>query len=94
MPNPKGKIIIAGQELTVELIDGTFPDWRKVIPQNYDDTENKIHAIGLYATYLESFIYDTRKNFVKLVFGADETSPIKIVNGLENFIGVLMPMRE
>lgn len=65
------------------LIDGTYPDWRRVIPAATDGKG----ARSFNAQYLKSF-----GDYVRLD-GADEMAPHLVLTQDKDFVGVLMPMR-
>lgn len=88
------KIICGCMSLNVNLIDGTYPDYKRVIPT--EKKENKIHTIGFNANYMQKFVGYTKKDTnLQVIFGEDETCPILVKNGKLNddFIGVIMPVR-
>ena len=73
------------------LIDGTYPNWRKVLPA-------EIGAAGAFfnSAYLADFASATgqKKGAAITIFGADPAAPhVVSVAGEDNFIGVQMPMR-
>ena len=65
------------------LIDGTYPDWRKVLPK-----ASKADVVrGFNGEYLKTF------GRALTLRGDDEDAPHIILNGDDNFLGVAMPMR-
>lgn len=82
------------------IVDGTFPDWRRVIPtqESLDTTENgKLY--GYNAKYIASFgdIGDGLQNYGQsmLLFTQNNQGGPSLVRwaGIDNAFGVLMPMR-
>lgn len=65
------------------LIDGTYPDWRKVLPQASKDDVVR----GFNGDYLKTF------GRALTLRGDSHSAPHLVMNGDENFIGVAMPMR-
>ena len=77
---------ICGASMSLELIDSTFPDWRRVCT----DESEAIKQIGLNPKLLKDFQI---KQFVRLEFSG-VTNPIRvIVPELPEFYGLLMPAR-
>lgn len=65
------------------LIDGTYPDWRKVLPKAHKDDVVR----GFNGDYLKTF------GRALTLRGDSHTSPHLVQNGDDNFLGVAMPMR-
>lgn len=86
------KIICDNLILNAHLVDGNFPEWRKVIPES--NPTNKINWIALNPNYLADFGGFKKADRLKLEFGDSECCPIRIYNdALPTFLGVLMPCR-
>lgn len=89
---------VDGLEYPMVLIDGTFPDIDRVIPDNRED---KIpNGFGFDLGYLEDFSKSLRafgktKAFAKLVFGDDKSCPLRIEAEHEgmDYLGALMPTK-
>lgn len=73
-------------------IDGSFPDWRRVVPT----VEPENCAPAFNAQYLANF-YDVaqmRNQKAIRILAHSETGPVVVlVEGLPEFYGILMPMR-
>lgn len=65
------------------LIDGTYPDWRRVLPKASKDDIVR----GFNGEHLKTF------GRALTLRGDAESSPHIIMNGDDNFLGVAMPMR-
>lgn len=65
------------------LIDGTYPDWRKVLPQA---SKNDV-VRGFNGDYLKTF------GRALTLRGDTHHAPHLVMNGDDNFLGVAMPMR-
>lgn len=65
------------------VIDGTFPDWRRVVPAASE------------ADITRSFNGDFLKSFGRYftMTGSDQTAPHLVKTTDSNFVGVVMPMR-
>lgn len=70
-------------------IDGTFPDWRRVVPKG---EFKPVHGLNFNPKYLSHFAFE--KSHCVSIYQMDEVSPALVkVGGLPEFMGVLMPMR-
>lgn len=74
--------------------DGTYPHWRRVIPTRCS------LQVGQYdAEYLEQLhaafmlVLDTTKKCLPGIIHNGETGPALVLNGNENVIGIIMPVR-
>ena len=77
---------ICGASMSLELIDASYPDWRRVCTEESE----AIRQIGLNPKLLKDFQI---KQFVRLEFSG-VTNPIRvIVPELPEFYGLLMPAR-
>jgi DNA polymerase-3 subunit beta len=65
------------------IIDGTFPDWRRVVPRPKKDAPTR----SFNADYIKAF------GRIMNISGDDEAAPHLVSTGDPDFIGVLMPMR-
>lgn len=81
------------------LIDGTFPDWRRIVPKFEEGQE--VGAVGCFnADYVGSFgkIYadlgQSKKNSIQIVQDEPHNPALIRFYGLDNAFGVLMPMRQ
>jgi hypothetical protein len=72
----------------VEFIDGTFPDFRRVIPQKVNP---KVQP-GLYSASLLGDFADLAKGGFIRVYG-DGSEPAFVETGREDCVAVLMPAR-
>lgn len=73
------------------LIDGVFPDWRKVVPSKISKPVGCFNSAYLadYASAAQS-----KKSASIAIYGEDLAAPYFVtVAGEKNFIGVQMPMR-
>lgn len=75
-------------EATVTPIDGTFPDWRRVVPQSPFGPVDESYNFDLLVPFSE--IDDGKQ--IKLS-GGDHNSALLVRNNRPDFFGVLMPMR-
>jgi hypothetical protein len=79
-------------------IDGAFPDWRRVVPQNFATQSERI---SLDATLIDRFtkgikaMQDSKKSVgIDIATPPDDETPIIIRAGNEpDFFGVIMPRR-
>jgi len=80
-------------------IDGTFPDWRKVLPATVSGSRNEAPRgdgtaptwVGLNPTLLALFAGTGDTPGVSFDWNGD--GPILVANGDTRFLGVIMPMR-
>jgi DNA polymerase III sliding clamp (beta) subunit (PCNA family) len=70
-------------------IDGTFPDYERVIPEKLSGKRGKQ---GVNATYVAPFAVDG-KSSKGIVIGFNDDAPMIVTNTDPRFLGVLMPMR-
>lgn len=83
--------------LTTDAIEGNYPNWREVIPKSIAEKHNRPH-LYFNADYLEDYakvanIYG--KDGLHIVFTGGELEPaVARIEGVRNFISVVMPMRE
>jgi hypothetical protein len=86
---------------TANIIDGTFPDWRRIVPAAMSDTTlanaaafngNYVKAFGVISKELGAhFGSDGRAMQIAL---SDGGSPVVVRwGGIESVFGILMPMR-
>lgn len=80
------------EAVTVQkIIDGTFPDWRRVLPQGPFTT---IAPASFNASYLPDFPRGKKAQMVTLYQNAGDAKAPYLVRTTEaRFTGVLMPMR-
>jgi DNA polymerase-3 subunit beta len=74
------------------LVDGTFPNWRKVVPK----IPEKFGSPNFNADYLTAAAISERgkdKCRQLRVLGAGDADPALVFNGRDDFFGVVMPMR-
>lgn len=80
---------------SVQMIDGSFPDWRRVVP-------HMPHAGGQLGEYDAKYIADFAKIAAELggarsnpmtISATDTISPALVTFGLANAFGVIMPLR-
>ena len=84
-----GSRVFFGDEYAGDVINGDFPNWRKVLPAG---KPKKINEIGLDPNLLKDFSFGKYKG-VRLVFHS-ATDPIDVYNStLPEFHGLLMPYR-
>lgn len=82
----KASLNVWGSQMSLELIDAAYPDWRRVCT----DESEAIKQIGLNPKLLKDFQI---KQFVRLEFSG-VTNPIRVVvPELPEFYGLLMPAR-
>lgn len=78
------------------LIEGEFPDWRKVLPPKRRGALPAITDLGLNAEFVGDFakaakILESRTNIVQMsLVGKESQVEVKIV-GPDNFYGLIMP---
>lgn len=85
-------ISVPGSTWTLTPVEGTFPNWRQLIPT--DDAKGELSGIGVSAKLIASFakvLSDDTLGTLKLRF----QSPLKpvVVNIGATFQGVIMPVR-
>ena len=89
------RILCSTGEVIGKPVDGTFPDYNRVIPKTY----GQVGEIGLNGKYLGTFgkavklVGGTKTARIKLIFGYDNQAPVTITCDDPRFTGVLMPMR-
>lgn len=74
------------------LVDGNFPDYRRVIP-DIDKATGANFAIDFNCLKRFSHLSDDTKSCPLTLMGTDANSPIIVVTNVKNFTGVIMPMR-
>lgn len=81
-------------EALVTMIDGTFPDWQRVVP-DFD-------SVVSYAAFDPAYLADYKaarsalglKHGSVHIVGQDKVSTHRVtINGVDNWFGLLMPMR-
>lgn len=73
-------------------IDGTFPDWRRVVPKKSSLAATK--SISFDHRYVDGFLRALGKNACVTAHFIDDTAPTIFRASTEpDFLGVLMPMR-
>lgn len=82
-----------GSSVSVFVDWGQYPAYKKVIPTG--TVQNGPAKFKINVDYLRDFIFDKKTKGVGIEFtDADPHAPVRInVDGLQNFKGVLMPMR-
>lgn len=79
------------------LINGTFPDWSRVIPQ-VSEEDAKPERVAFNPAYMSKFakVSDSRTPKIALIQPNSSSSAPMIVrvDGVPEFIGVLMPARD
>lgn len=75
----------------VRPIDGTFPDWRRVVPQVEGPPGNGTYDLALLKRFERAFSTDRAKP-VKVIT-SDPFNPALILTNRDDFFGVIMPMR-
>lgn len=86
---------------STKAIDGTYPDYRCIIPTLNDDaTKNAVPVIGFDTDLLDDFgkasklLRDSKTPAVALHFTGDAQSPAIVKIGeVDSFLGVIMPYR-
>ena len=82
----KASLNIWGSQMSLELIDASYPDWRRVT----HDESQAVTEIGLDGGYVKDFMI---KKPLKLSF-CGTTAPIRVeVPEIPEFKGLLMPCR-
>ena len=73
-----------------EVIDGSFPDWRNVLPK---DTPEATPEIGFNPYLLKDFAVDKKHPTCKLIVRG-KTSPVEVLTTeYPEFCGLIMPCR-
>lgn len=73
-----------------EVIDGTFPNWRNVLPK---DSPEEVKQIGFDPTILKDFAASKRNVVCRLVFHG-ETNAVEVFTAVyPEFCGLIMPCR-
>jgi hypothetical protein len=81
--------VIFGREL---YIDGTFPDWRRVLPP--PGVSEPVTVVSFNAEYLAKFSAADKDQIITLVTATDgNEGPFWVYNSDPRFLGVLMPRR-
>ena len=82
---------------TAEPIDGTFPDWRRVVPEKPVTANNNFPAFN--GSYLGDFgkaaalITGIKDGTVRILHSGDKNAALVEFPGNPDFTGVLMPIR-
>jgi len=78
-----------------QLVDGTFPDWRRVIPLEDNYTGNGVNSAKFNMAYLSSFA-SLAEHGRLYMHNVDEYSPclFRAETSEYSALGVLMPMRD
>lgn len=83
-------------------IDGTFPDWRRVLPPAGRKASGKrqtkrgdgsASCVGINAEYLASFAAPEKTSGAPIAFDWDGKNAIIVTNTDPRFLGVVMPLR-
>jgi DNA polymerase III sliding clamp (beta) subunit (PCNA family) len=92
----ENKVWVLDDKITIGKVDGTFPDWRRVLPSEFGPQE----SVGVDTDYLANLgkagrIHSGHKRGrLKLTMNASSGGPIQLTNGLDDgFYAVLMPTR-
>jgi hypothetical protein len=82
-------ILVAAQDGAV--IDGTFPDWRRVVPS----LPVKFGPATVNGSYLKRFerMSNHGKPTAVSVFADNQAGPVIVLTEREDFVGIVMPMR-
>ena len=94
-----GKITVGDSVLPCPEIDGSFPDWRRVIPRARPKDAGKPPpaSIAFSSEYAGSFDFKGwcgKAKAIKMHLGVDAGAPVVIRRpDVPEFLGVLMPMR-
>lgn len=94
LPEDLSKLPLCSAIALNVLVDGTFPDWRRVCPP--EPTDNAISVAGFNSKYLGDFgtVLDLRGGAPVSVYSKEPLAPAWVfVSGVPEFIGVIMPMR-
>ena len=96
----------ADAEFTVDLVDGKYPDWRKVMPDvNHGFDEEEVTIVGSHVAYNlnVNYLMDIKKVFnkgrgsdsqgISILHQNDEKAAMVKVTEVPEFIGLIMPMR-
>ena len=73
------------------IVDGAFPDWRRVLPQGDLTATDAAFDARLLATLGKALNYDKRLPIA--IRGADASGPHLITGGLPDVFGICMPIR-
>lgn len=79
------KLQAAAAITTASVIDGSFPDWRRVVPQRREEASA---ATGWNPKYLADF---SAVSAAITIFGGGRSEPALIDFGRPDFLGVIMP---
>lgn len=83
-----------GFTMPAKILDGTFPDWRRVIPA---DAKSPMGNVGMLdGKYLETFCtmgpMGSRTARVQILPTADDRDPMCVRTDNPNYMGVIMPI--
>jgi len=73
-----------------ETVDGTFPDWRRVLPLNNDGTYTPVFATEYLALFRKA-AKELETKTVMIVTGDNGPALVKFTN--ESVVGAIMPVR-
>lgn len=84
----------ANQSHGFEPIDGTYPDWRRVLPSQYPDEGNGMEGVTFDTSYLDMFAKASKLlGLSKPKWFPNGGAPCWVSLGDEKALGVIMPMR-
>ena len=96
----------ADAEFTIDLVDGKYPDWRKVMPDvNQGFDEEEVTIVGNHVAYNlnVNYLMDIKKVFnkgmgsisqgISILHQNDEKAVMVKVVDVPEFIGLIMPMK-
>tara|TARA_R110000824_G_scaffold6306_7_gene29168 strand:- start:4297 stop:5472 length:1176 start_codon:yes stop_codon:yes gene_type:complete len=96
----------ADAEFTIDLVDGKYPDWRKVMPDvNQGFDEEEVTIVGNHVAYNlnVNYLMDIKKVFnkgmgsisqgISILHQNDEKAVMVKVTEVPEFIGLIMPMK-
>jgi DNA polymerase-3 subunit beta len=98
--DPRAMISYEGSEIASNLIDGTFPDYKRVYQEAIDnEIDPEFNSIGLNSDLIADMgkavklITGSKTASLKLKFSDDRSPIICTTPGEENFLGIVTPMK-
>lgn len=88
--DPETRKVVAAQESV--LIDGTFPDWRRVIPPMPNQFGPATFNFEFVKRFQKIRPSDSKSAHIRIV-SRDAADPAIVFTGRRDFLGVIMPMR-
>lgn len=84
-------ILYAGATYAAPPVDGSFPDWRRIVPRNCDGTPAQYDSKHLAAMTKAKALLTGRKLSAAIAYNGE--APTLVDLGADDAFGVIMPLR-